>query len=188
MAQIRKDCVTIELLRELISYDAHTGALTWLQRREDHFASDQRRACGRWNSRYANGPALTAVEAAGYLHGDMMGKRYKAHRVAWALYHGEWPAEFIDHINGDPADNRIENLRVVSQQINAQNQKLGKANKSGVIGVCWSPLHGKWSAQIKTNRVKHHLGLFDHLEDAAAVRKAAERRFGFHPNHGRIAA
>ncbi|MBL9070421.1 MAG: HNH endonuclease [Sphingopyxis sp.] len=188
MAKIRKDCVPIGLLRELIAYDPATGVLVWLPRRLEHFASDRVRACGRWNARYANKPALTAVEQSGYLHGDMMGKRYKAHRVAWALHHGEWPSLQIDHINGDPADNRIENLRSVTAQINMQNQRLSSASTSGVTGVSWASHRNKWSAQIKVNGVKHHLGLFDSIGDAAAARKAADRRFGFHSNHGRAAA
>lgn len=191
MAVIRKECVSIEELRMLISYDPATGSLTWLARDASFFKDAEHTAehqAKKWNTRYAGCPALGAVEQAGYGHGDIRGKRYKAHRVAWALHHGEWPETGIDHINGDPSDNRIANLRKATAQENMRNQKLSSANKSGVIGVCWAPHRNKWSAQIKVDKKKIHLGLFDSLDAAAAARKVAEQKYGFHPNHGRIAA
>lgn len=191
MASIRKDCILIKLLREIVYYDPITGGLTWLPRQPSHFedaSHSKEHVCARWNTRYAGKAALTAIEQAGYLHGDMMGQRYKAHRVVWALHFGQWPSDQIDHINGNPADNRIKNLRCVTAETNMRNQKLSCANKSGVIGVCWAEHRGKWSAQIKMNGRKEHLGLFAKLSDAAAARKVAEAKYGFHPNHGRIAA
>jgi hypothetical protein len=197
MAAIRKACVPIEELRRLVAYNPQTGALTWLPREPKHFRAGREDKEGRhspahrakvWNSHYAGTPALAAIERAGYGHGDIFAKRYKAHRVAWALYYGEWPEGEIDHINGIRSDNRLINLRVVSHKDNMRNQRLSKANKSGVIGVCWASHRGKWSAQIKVNRKKLHLGLFGTIKEAAAARKAAERKYGFHPNHGRVAA
>jgi len=191
MAKIRKECVSIETLRTLVSYDPATGTLTWLPRRPGHFRGSQKvsaRAAAAWNTRYAGTPALASIERSGYGHGDLMGERYKAHRVAWALHYGSWPDLPIDHINGNPADNRIENLRQATGSENMRNQRISSANKSGVTGVCWAAHRDKWSAQIKMDGRKIHLGLFTSLDEAAAARKAAERRYGFHPNHGRKAA
>lgn len=188
MAPIRKQCVPVHLLRELIDYDPITGQLRWLPRQPKHFRTTKllaERIAATWNKRYAGTPALAAVERERYLHGDIFGLRYKAHRVAWALYYGKWPARFIDHINGDRADNRISNLRVVSHQENAKNQRLSSASSSGVTGVSWASHRNKWTAQIKVHGIKHHLGMFDSIDDAAAARKAADQRFDFHPNHGR---
>ena len=50
-------------------------------------------------------------------------KPYRAHRVIWALVHGEWPEGQIDHINGVRDDNRLENLRVVTNQDNQKKHK-----------------------------------------------------------------
>ncbi len=190
MAKIRSNCVSVDVLRTLISYNPETGSLVWLPRNSTHFSASSHSAehqAAKWNSRWAGTPALAALEVFGYGHGDIMGKRYKAHRVAWALHHGEWPETGIDHINGNPADNRIENLRAVPHRENMRNQRLSSANKSGVIGVCWARHREKWSAQIKVNGRKVHLGLFSTVTAAAAARKAAEREYGFHANHGRSA-
>lgn len=190
MADIRSDCIPVDVLRELLSYDAETGKLYWRTRLPKHFRDGKHSAShtsSKWNGMYAGKEALTAVEPQGYLHGDIFGKRYKAHRVIWALTYGKWPTSDIDHINGNSGDNRIENLRVVSKEENMRNQRRSSANKSGVTGVCWNPIRRKWSAQIKVRGKKYHLGLFDQLMAAAAARKVAEKHFGFHPNHGRVA-
>lgn len=191
MARIRRECVAVEQLRKMISYNPETGALKWLPRTAESFKSARRNPEHRanvWNARYAGTPALAAIERWGYAHGDILGLRYKAHRVAWALYHGAWPDHEIDHINGDRADNRIANLRSATHQENMRNQTLSSANRSGVIGVCWNSRRNKWSAQIKVNKKKIHLGLFDDINAAAKVRKRAEIEHGFHPNHGKVAA
>lgn len=191
MAKIRRECVSVERLRTIISYDPKTGALTWLPRTSDWFRKtnhDSEHRAKIWNARYAGTPALAAIEKWGYGHGDILAKRYKAHRVAWALFHGAWPEHEIDHINGIRSDNRITNLRCVTHKDNGRNVALSSANKSGVIGVCWDSRCEKWSAQIKVNQKKIHLGLFENIESAAEARKRAEMEYGFHPNHGRVAA
>lgn len=98
----------------------------------------------------------------------------------------EEPQE-IDHINGDPADNRPENLRAVSHQVNQQNQRRRADNSSGVTGVYWNKSANKWQAYIRTDGRMKYLGVFDSVDDAARVRKIAENTYGFHENHGRIA-
>jgi hypothetical protein len=123
----------------------------------------------------------------GYITFIFMGKSRLAHRVAWLLHYGEWPAGFIDHINGDRADNRIANLRDVSRSGNQRNQKLSSRNKSGVLGVHWSNKASKWVASIKLNGRQIHLGLFEEKFTAAEARHRADRLYGFHPNHGRPA-
>ncbi|MDQ4421461.1 HNH endonuclease [Sphingobium sp. DEHP117] len=190
MAQIRKECVSIDFLREIIAYDPETGVLTWLPRKPEYFIDGKHSSAHRagvWNARYAGKPALASRERQGYGHGDILAKRYKAHRVAWAIHYGFWPETGIDQINGNRADNRILNLRLATMAENMKNQRFSKANTSGVMGVSWASHRGKWSAQIKVNRRKIHLGLFTNIADAARARKAAEKRYGFHPNHGKLA-
>jgi hypothetical protein len=117
--------------------------------------------------------------------GTFFGKKIKAHRAAWLLYYGEWPNDAIDHINGNPGDNRIANLRVVDQLTNQKNAKRPKNNTSGAVGLIILKGSGRWRAAIKVNYQEIHLGVFDRFEDAFRARKAAERKYGFHPNHGR---
>lgn len=120
----------------------------------------------------------------GYLKGAIFRKLIKAHRAAWAHYHGRWPTQDIDHIDGNKHNNRIENLRDVSRQENMRNVPLTKANKSGVKGVHWYKARNKWVASIMISGKHKHLGYFDLKEDAASARKAAERKYGFSERHG----
>lgn len=88
------------------------------------------------------------------------------------------------HINHNPVDNRLGNLRLVTSAENNRNVPLRKANTSSVCGVNWHKLRCKWRAYIRTSGKHLHLGMFDNFEDAVSARKAAEVKYGFHPNHG----
>jgi hypothetical protein len=98
---------------------------------------------------------------------------------------GEMPKGQVDHINGDRADNRWENLRDVPKLLNALNQKRHSTNKSGVTGVRFAAHTNKWMAYIGHDNRMHHLGVFDTLEEAAEARWEAEEQLGFHESHGR---
>lgn len=172
----RQTTVSVEILRSLLTYDAETGELTWLPRPE--------RA---WNTRYAGKRALNTQGDYGYCYGSIFNVKYRAHRVIWAIYYGEWPEGEIDHINRDRLDNRISNLRCVTTLVNAQNKKMLAANKSGVTGVSWCTKQKRWRAQIQVKRKNHCLGAFIEKADAIKVRQEAELEYGFHPNHGKAA-
>lgn len=100
------------------------------------------------------------------------------------MYFGHHPNGHIDHINHDRTDNRIINLRDVSQQENNRNLPLLKTNKSGVAGVCLSSQNGKWRAFIKNNGRHEYIGQFTTKQEAISARHVRERELGFHPNHG----
>jgi hypothetical protein len=85
----------------------------------------------------------------------------------------------VDHINGDPLDNRRENMRVCTRSQNIRNAKIKKTNKSGYKGVSWFKRKRKWVAYIHYMYKSYHLGYFNDLEDAAkAYDKAALQYFG----------
>ena len=84
------------------------------------------------------------------------------------------------------ADNRLVNLRDVDQRTNLRNQRLSRANSSGVTGVSWSLVRKKWYAYITVDGLMKNLGHFVSLPVAVEARKTAERLYGFHPNHGRV--
>lgn len=99
------------------------------------------------------------------------------YRVIWALERGEWPAGEVDHINCDPSDDRLENLRLATSSQNKANRRKTKANKAGVKGVL--PYRDKFTAQIAVGGVSRHLGVFDTVEAAgAAYASAAMSSFG----------
>ncbi len=111
-------------------------------------------------------------------------KQFSLHRLAWLYMYGSLP-EFIDHINHNRSDNRIENLREVSRVENNMNQSIAKHNTSGHIGVSWHKGQNKWTAGIKVNYKRIHLGSYDNIDDAIRARRKAEVEYGFHANHGR---
>ena len=178
-----------EILLQLLRYDPASGKLTWKDRDVSWFNSTGRmkpaQVCKTWNMRYANTAAINSADKQGYLCGAILGESAKAHRVIWKMVHGT-DAEQVDHINGVTNDNRLENLRSVSQVENSRNMRVYADNHSGVFGVVWHKRIAKWAAQIKVNQAPLHLGYFDLFWDAVAARKEAEVKYGFHDNHGRL--
>lgn len=171
-----RDSVTPNELRRKFIYDPDTGEI--FRRLGDRAWSFRGRRAFAWKSK-------------GYRAGDYAGYTFLAHRVAWAIYTGSWPINQLDHVNGDGGDNRIANLREVTNQENCRN--LGRKPRtrgpdSGVIGVYWYRKSQKWMARIKVAGEWVYLGTYVNLEDAARVRKEAEKAYGFHPNHGKRVA
>lgn len=136
----------------------------------------------RWNTKNAGQPAGSPI-GAGYIEFGFGSHRMLAHRVIWKLMTGEDPQD-VDHINGDPSDNRFANLRNVSHQDNGRNMKLSKASTSGCPGVYWDKRRSLWCARIHLNYRNKFLGQFKSFDEAVAARRAAEVEFGFHKNHG----
>lgn len=103
----------------------------------------------------------------GYIAIKVDSKLYKAHRLAWLYITGNWPENYIDHINGVKNDNRIGNLRDVTSSENNQNQRKSCANnKSGLLGVSWYKAMNKWNAQIELDGKRTHLGYFTDKHEA----------------------
>src|SRR4051812_12227613 len=171
-------------LRDLIEYDPQTGDLRWKSRPLESFGRE--RIGKAWNARRAGKPALAYSYADDARRvGNIAGKQVFAHRVALAIYHGQWPEWGIDHIDGDPGNNRISNLRLADRAMQMQNRRISDLNTSGVMGVSWHKLGQKWMAYIRAPEGHRHLGLFADKAEAIRVRKAAEVELGYHPNHGR---
>lgn len=166
---------SVEYLHKRLLCDAKSGKLFW-------------RDCDdmpmRWRKRWAGAEALRSINGHGYLHGRINFQKLYTHRVVWAMANGEWPVNQIDHINGIRTDNRISNLRSVSNQENSKNQKLRSDNTSGVCGVWMLPKSGKWAASMRINGRAHHIGTYYTLEDAFAARSAASQAHGFSDRHG----
>ena len=174
-----------EYLRQCFRYEPETGKLFWRKRAAETFRDSSHGSCASFNIRYAGYEAFAADSKNGYKVGRLGGSNYYAHRVIWKMNFGDDP-DFVDHINGDPSDNRINNLRnIATHRINMLNVKRRTDNTSGVTGVGRSRRRDKWVAEINVDGRHIYLGAFSALEDAAAARKAAEMEYGFHANHGR---
>ena len=156
--------------------------LYWKKRDKELFTSD--RSANVWNAKHAGKQAFTANHVSGYKHGLILRKPYLAHRLIYALKHGEWP-NYIDHINGDRIDNRLTNLRSVTRTQNSCNARKPTINTSGHIGVSWNARDMRWTAYITLNRKRKALGNFVNFDEAVACRKESQVSLGFHPNHGR---
>ena len=154
--------IAVERLRSLLAYDHQTGEIRWLVGGNNH---------------------VRAGAVAGYLRSDgyrciaVDGSTFKAHRIAWALHYGDWPAQRLDHINRDNSDNRIANLR---QATHAQNIANTQSKVSGrPKGAYWHKQRQRWSSNITVAGRKQHLGVFatEH-EAAAAFEQAARELYG----------
>lgn len=112
-----------------------------------------------------------------------------AHRIIWEMFNSPIrPGEEIDHVNGNPAVNRIENLRIATHAQNTCNRRIHKNNKSGHPGVSWNKATRKWRVHIMVNRKQLHLGCFALKADAIDARFSAEQKhFGeFAPSSCRV--
>jgi hypothetical protein len=172
----------IDFLRECFEVDLTAGVLAWKTRPRHHFPSLR---AWQINCSTFAGRRAGCASSNKYVRVRVSGRLLLAHRIIFALAFGRWPTADIDHINGDPGDNRLANLREASRSENLRNQKRRRDNTSKIVGVSKSPNGHGWRARIWVDGRERHIGIFLSKAAAAAARKAAEMRHGFHPNHGR---
>lgn len=146
-------------LRALLDYDATTGTFTWIAK------------TGR-STRI--GTKAGRTDRRGYVGINIRNRKYAAHRLAWLYTYGEWPAAQIDHIDRDPGNNRILNLRDVTGSENCLNRDpRAFLRQEGTRGIT---LHktGKWQAQIcLPGGQTKYLGLFETQEEASEAYQCA---------------
>lgn len=123
------------------------------------------------------GKGLGWKNANGYLMVGLDYKQTMVHRIIWAMKYGVWPKNQIDHINGNKTDNRIKNLREVTNAQNCANRKKSSIlSKTGIRGVFFDKNRKKFRAQITKNGKSTHLGMFMTVEDACAAYIAASQQ------------
>lgn len=153
----------LEKVLACLDYDAVTGSLKW---------------------KHTKGRKIAGAEAGwldnlGYRLTRIDGVLYRNHHIVVLLETGVWPNGDVDHIDGNPSNNKITNLRVCAHAENQRNMKKHVDNTSGFKGVYWSKQCEKWMAKIVVNGQQKHLGLFtDKLKAAKAYDKAASDLHG----------
>lgn len=152
--------ITQEMVRRLFNYDPLTGRLTWAT------------APSNRHRRFV-GLDAQSKDKDGYLKVNVGGRTYRVHRLVWMHQFGRWPIDQIDHINHDPADNRLENLREADTYQNMHNKRRAKNNRSGIVGVSWDTRVGKWTAHATIKKKSYNFGRFDSIEEASEVRRRA---------------
>lgn len=148
----------IETIFSAFDYDKEAGVLIWKNRPDSpkHI-----------NSTYA-GKQAGCLDNKGYFIVHLNYKKYLVHRLIYKIETGEEP-KAIDHIDGNPQNNRIDNLRPCSPSQNLQNAKLQSNNKTGARGVHLQAKSGKYIAKIKHKGKTIHLGSFETITEASGV-------------------
>ena len=124
------------------------------------------------------GSLVGVKRPTGHLFVQIDGKAIALHRIVWAMHYGSWPDGMIDHINRNPEDNRICNLRTASKSQNAANiDKPYTNNKTGYKGVSFCKQTNKYRASISFERKWHHLGLFETPELAHSAYILASSKY-----------
>lgn len=156
--------ISLERLKQVIEYHHETGVFVWRI---------------TLSSRAQSGMIASSDDGRGYKRICIDGMRYKAHRLAWLYAYGVWPDGCIDHVNGNPSDNRIKNLRCVTLSGNAQNQRVAHRNNksSGLLGAY--PAANKtnpWKAAIQINGKTTYIGQYKTKEEAHLAYLAEKRK------------
>lgn len=146
----------LDLIKESIEYNPKTGVFVW-KNISKHHSEKLGKKCGVW----------LKSKNKEYLVIQIAKKKWRAHRLAWYIYYGYIP-NVIDHINGDTRDNRISNLRDVTNLENAQNHLLRDISKKKSklpIGVRETN-SGRFCARIRVNGTCITIGTYDTPEMA----------------------
>lgn len=152
--------LTQKRLQELFDYSPETGEFV-------------RKV--RVNNRVKVGDIAGYNLGEGYSAFMVDGRTYYAHRLAWLYVHGTWPAHQVDHKWGDRRDNRITELRDLTEGENHQNlHRPHRDNKLGILGVF--QVGKRFQAGIKLKGKRTYLGTYDTPELAHAAYLAAKRK------------
>lgn len=156
-------------LKKVLHYNPETGIFTW---------------------RVATARKITVGDRAGTItvHNAraIRVKNILKYEHHWAFFYmtGRFPKKQVDHINGDPSDNRFCNLRLVSASQNLFNTKIQKRNKTGVKGVWFDAPRQKYQVYVRINNRQIRLGWHDNIFDAAA--SAISGRLKYHGEYARL--
>lgn len=139
--------ITKELLHSIFEYK--DGAIFWKKARKGTKAGD----------------AAGYINKSGYLATQINGKRYKNHGIIYIMHYGNIKYE-IDHIDKNPLNNNIENLRDVTKSQNQWNKSKSSNNSSGFKNVWLDKKTNKWAVSVQKHRKSYWGGYFDDIDQA----------------------
>lgn len=162
--------ISLETVREWLDYNPDTGVFLWKKAN---------------SNRVKVGAEAGYLEAAGYRVISIEKVDYKAHRLAFLMMTGIPARNEIDHIDGNPTNNKWQNLREANRNQNLHNTRLSANNKSGIKGVHWDKQKNAWCAEFKAYYKRYHVGFFKDIQKASdAIRLARETIHREYANHG----
>ena len=153
-ALIRKNSenkLTSEFLNKKFSYDPETGELRHAMR-----------------GRGIKFRGLATSTSSRYLKVKINREQFQAHRVIWCMVYGSFPAEYIDHANGDGCDNRLSNIREATASQNIWNSPARITSNTGHKNISFVKATGRYAISIIVNSITHRW-FTDNLPDAIKV-------------------
>lgn len=156
---------TQEELKSIFEYNPESGVVKW----KDGV------------SNMVKGSVAGCINKSGYKIVTIKGKSFRLQRMIWIFMFGYIPSGyFIDHINGNKTDNRLQNLRLATNSQNQQNRPAPKNSSSGYRGVTYHKAVNKWMARICHKGQRKTIGFYDSPEDAYEAYKAEAKNLFTH--------
>lgn len=145
-------------MKNLFCYDSESGVLTWM----------------------ATGKVAGYRKLGRHIRVGVLGNSLLAHRIIWEMHYGPIPEGLeIDHLDRDPHNNRLSNLRLATQSENRCNAPMRSHNTTGLKGVFWDLARRKWVSYIGIRGKQINLGRYSTKGLAAvAYAKGALRYHG----------
>jgi len=158
----KESILDYKYLSSIITYNEDTGEFLW---KTDRHPMKQGDIAGTLDNR-------------GYRRIKINDRVYLAHRLAWFIVHKRWPERHVDHVDKDPLNNSITNLRDVPHSVNMKNQPIRKDSPHRISGIT---THGnnKYRAKITVDYKQIQLGIFTDFFEACCARKSAENKYNF---------
>ena len=161
MGTRKEDILTQDYLKSILRYEPHTGNFFWLVDK----------------GRVGAGDKAGAKSRRGYVDIKIDGRSYLAHRLAWLYMTGEFPIHEIDHINGNPSNNRWTNLSEGTHSQVTRPHRTYRSNISGYSGVHWRKDAHKYRVRITVNNKRISLGHYSDFKEACRARLKAEKKY-----------
>jgi hypothetical protein len=158
----------LQFAYEALDYNWRTGEFRWKK---------------RVGQRGSPGKTAGSTCSKGYLHIQLWGRTIPGHRLAVAMVDGRWPSGPVDHIDGNPGNNALANLRETTQLVNAHNQRrVRKTNPIGFHGVV--PVQRvrtppRYQAKIMIAGRRYYLGVYENPLLAMLTYVAAKNHLGY---------